>query len=232
MLPLNKIFTQASAPIINRYSEPLERLMAEYGINTTLRQAHFFAQLATESGELRFTEENLKYSAARLLQVFPRYFKSHAAAQAVAYDPEKIANIVYANRIGNGDAASGDGYTFRGRGLIQLTGRANYDAYVRHLKTVPSSLLDNETVIVLQGGTPSHQYKDITAAIAPLLVSPEHAVRSACWFWKSNGLNEMADSGDSDAVVTAVSKRVNGGTNGLDKRRVYFNRALYALKNM
>ena len=232
MLPFNRIFTQAKPLTINKYAEPLTRLMAEYGIDTPLRQAHFLAQLAHESGELRYTEENLGYSATRLMQVFPKYFKTNAAAQAAAYNPEKIANIVYANRIGNGDERSGDGYTFRGRGLIQLTGRANYEAYIKHLQTVGEKHLDAQSIVILHGGTPSHPYPDRAAAIANLLSMPEHAVRSACWFWQSHGLNELADRGDTDAVVENITKKINGGKNGLSQRRVYFYRAIVVLKNI
>lgn len=232
MIPFNKIFAQASSSTIAKYAEPLLRLMTEYRINTPLRQAHFLSQLAHESGELRYTEENLKYSATRLMQVFPKYFKTTAQAQAAAYNPEKIANIVYANRMGNGDEASGDGYTFRGRGLIQLTGRNNYQAYINHLRANGHRNLDAQTIVILQGGTPSHPYPDTAAAMAPLLSMPEHAVRSACWFWLSNGLNEIADRGATDAVVEQITRKINGGKNGLSQRLVYFYRALVVLKNM
>lgn len=228
-IPFARIFTSASRAVIAQYEQALTRLMAEYDINTTLRQAHFLSQIAQESGELRFTEENLKYSASRLLQVFPRYFKSLPAAQAVAFDPQRIANIVYANRIGNGDTASGDGYRFRGRGLIQLTGRANYEAYVRHLLTLSPEHLDDHTRELLSGHS---NVSDQASAIASLISQPEHAVRSACWFWQRNGLNALADRGGNDSAVELVTRRVNGGTNGLSQRKVYFYRALVVLKNM
>ena len=229
-IPFAKIFTSASRAVIAQYEQPLLRLMDEYGITTVRRRAHFLSQIAQESGELRFVEENLRYSATRLMQVFPKYFRTSAASHAAAFNPEAIANIVYANRIGNGDTASGDGYRFRGRGLIQLTGRANYAAYVRHLQSVPSDRLDAATRDVLSGRSAADA--DVVAAIAPLLAQPEHALRSACWFWQSNGLNELADRGETDAVVELVTRRVNGGTNGLSQRKVYFYRALLVLKNM
>lgn len=227
MIPFQKIFTQAPPSTISKYAEPLSRLMAEYHIDTPLRQAHFLAQIALESGELSHTEENLKYSATRLIQVFPKYFKSLAEARAVAYIPDRIANIVYANRIGNGDAKSGDGYTFRGRGLIQLTGRANYGAYVNHLLNIDPHCLDEQSLAIIHASNPDH-----AAAISPLLSLPEHAVRSACWFWQRNGLNELADLGETDSVVQRITRKVNGGTNGLSQRRVYFYRAIVVLKNM
>lgn len=226
MLPFNKIFTQASTAVINKYAEPLTRLMAEYGISTPLRKAHFLAQLAHESGELRYTEENLKYSASRLMQVFPKYFRTNADARAAAYDPERIANIVYANRMGNGDERSGDGYLFRGRGLIQLTGRANYQTFLDHLFTLPKSILDSST------DSSIHYPFGPLEKLAPLLSSPELAVRSACWYWQSRGLNEMADAGATDAVVEKITRKVNGGTNGLSQRLVYFYRALVVLNNV
>ena len=222
------IFTQASATIINRYSSILDRLMPEYGIDTPLRKAHFLAQLAVESGELRYTEEKLKYSYTRLMQVFPRYFRTTAAARAAAYNPEAIANVVYANRLGNGDTASGDGYRFRGRGLIQLTGRSNYTAFLHHLLSeVPHDRLDDKVRALATDRTLS----DPTATLADMVSSPELAVRSACWFWKKNGLNTLADTGDTDAVVTAITRRVNGGTNGLASRKVYFYRAITIFRN-
>lgn len=221
MLQLNKIFTQANPSAINKYAEPLMRLMPEYGINTPLRQAHFMAQIAQESGEFRFTEENLNYSATRLLKVFPKYYRTTAQAKGAAYQPEVIANTVYANRMGNGDAASGDGYLFRGRGLIQLTGRNNYQSFLDHLLSLPK-------------GSVSQLPPDVVSPdrLAPLLSNPELAVRSACYFWQSNGLNTIADLGSTDAVVEKVSRRVNGGKNGLSQRLVYFYRAIVMLKNM
>lgn len=226
MLPFHKIFTQASTAVINKYAEPLTRLMPEYGINTPLRQAHFFAQLAHESSELRYTEENLRYSATRLMQVFPKYFKTSAQAQAAAYNPERLANIVYANRMGNGDEQSGDGFLFRGRGLIQLTGRTNYQKFLEHLFTLPKSILDSAT------DSSIHYPFGPLEKLAPLLSTPELAVRSACFYWQSHGLNELADRGETDAVVEQITRRINGGTNGLSQRRVYFYRALVVLKNM
>lgn len=216
--------TEAHRRILRQYVEPLNRLMPEYGINTPLRQAHFLAQLAHESGEFRYTEENLKYSAARLREVFPKYFKTQTEANNAAYNPERIANTVYANRYGNGSFDSGDGYRFRGRGLIQTTFRANYDAFMKHLLTIPKSKLDPATDAAI------HCPFQPLDKLAPLLAKPELAVRSACYYWKSHKLNEYADTGATDAVVTGITRIINGGTNGNSMRQVYFYRAQLALK--
>jgi putative chitinase len=141
--------------------------------------------------------ENLNYSAEGLLKTFPKYFNAETAA-ASARKPERIANRVYANRMSNGNEESGDGWKFRGRGCIQLTGRANYTAYDQ---AVPENVLEN-----------------------PDLVAGALALDSAGWFWKTNGLNKIADAGD----VTAVTKRVNGGTHGLADRQSRYS-ALIAL---
>lgn len=205
-----------SASVAGRYVRPLTVLMEEYGINTRRRQAHFIAQIAQESGELRYTAENLNYSVQGLLKTFRKYFKSEAEAQAYARQPEKIANRVYANRLGNGDERSGDGWRFRGHGLIQLTGRSNYAAYLAHLQEVARK-------------NPSFSVPAIEQ-LPELLSQPEHAVRSACWFWQKNGLNTLADGLANDAVVTAITRRINGGTNGLTQRKMYFYRAMMALQ--
>lgn len=228
---LERICSSASKPMTDshrrmlaQYVEPLTRLMPEYGIDTPLRQAHFLAQLAHESGEFKYTEENLKYSATRLREVFPKYFKTLAEAQAAAYNPERIANTVYANRYGNGDFQSGDGFRFRGRGLIQTTFRANYQAFHKHLLSIPKAKLDSETDSAI------HCPFDPVAKLSSLLSKPELAVRSACYYWQSRKLNEYADTGATDAVVTGITRVVNGGTNGLSQRKVYFYRAKLAIK--
>lgn len=228
---LERICTSASRPmtdshrrILSQYVEPLTRLMPEYGINTPLRQAHFLAQLAHESGEFKSTEENLKYSATRLREIFPKYFKTSADAQAAAYNPERIANTVYANRYGNGAYDTGDGFRFRGRGLIQTTFRANYQSFMTHLLSLPKSKLDSATDAAI------HCPFNPLDKLAPLLARPELAVRSACYYWKSRKLNEYADQGASDAIVTGITRVINGGTNGLSQRKVYFYRAQLAMK--
>ena len=171
-------------------------VMEKFGVNTPLRLAHFLAQCGHESGGFRLTQENLNYSAKGLMGIFKKYFPTQALADAYARKPEKIANKVYGNRMGNGPEASGEGFKFRGRGYIQLTGKQNYTAFDA---AVPDDILAN-----------------------PDLVSTKHALASAAWFWKKNGLNLIADTGSSTEVVTKITKRVNGGTIGLADRIKHF----------
>lgn len=171
-------------------------VMENFGVNTPLRLAHFLAQCGHESGGFRLTQENLNYSAKGLMGIFKKYFPTQALADAYARKPEKIANRVYGGRMGNGLEASGEGYKFRGRGYIQLTGKSNYAAFDL---AVADDILAN-----------------------PDLVSTKHALASAAWFWKKNGLNLIADTGSSAEVVTKITKRVNGGTIGLPDRIKHF----------
>lgn len=173
--------------------------MARFAIDTPARQAMFLAQLAHESGELRHVVENLNYSAAALRRVWPSRFTDEDA-ERYSRKPEKIANRAYANRMGNGDEASGDGWRFRGRGLIQITGRDNY-------RTCGAAL-----------------DRDFIAAPDEMAARP-WSVLSAGWFWDSRGLNTIADRGD----VEAVTRRINGGTNGLDDRLEFYDRARVTL---
>ncbi len=176
---------------------------AKFQINTPLRLAHFLAQCGHESGGFRLTQENLNYSAKGLTGIFKKYFPTEAAATPYARNPQKIANKVYANRMENGSEASGDGYKFRGRGYIQLTGRANYTAFG---KSIGEDIVNN-----------------------PDIVSGKHALLSAAWFWSKNGLNKLADGGASDATVTSITKRVNGGTIGLADRIKHFKEYYHLL---
>jgi putative chitinase len=179
-----------------RWLAPLNQAMAEWAIDTPHRQAAFLAQTLHESGQFRHVSENLHYSADRLRHIWPARFRSDEEAQACAGNPERLANKVYANRLGNGDEASSDGWNYRGRGLIQLTGRDNYD---RCASALTLDLL----------------------AQPDLLQEPEGAARSAAWFWANNKLNELADpKPDSDAAegFTQITKRINGGTVGLEAR--------------
>jgi len=169
---------------------------AKFNINTPLRLAHFLAQCGHESGGFRATQENLNYSAKGLMGIFRKYFPNEALANAYARQPVKIASKVYGNRMGNGNEASGEGYKFRGRGYIQLTGKENYTAFG---KAIGEDILSN-----------------------PDVVSSKYALLSAAWFFTKNGLHKMADSGASDAVVTQITKRVNGGTIGLADRIKHF----------
>jgi putative chitinase len=169
---------------------------AKFGINTPLRLAHFLAQCGHESGGFRATQENLNYSAKGLMGIFKKYFPSEALANSYARQPAKIAGKVYANRMGNGSEASGEGYKFRGRGYIQLTGKENYTAFGKSIG------------------------EDMT--VTPDKVAGPYALLSAAWFFSKNGLHRMADEGSSDAVVTKITKRVNGGTIGLPDRIKHF----------
>jgi putative chitinase len=176
--------------------EQIPAVSEKFGVNTPLRLAHFLAQCGHESGGFRLTQENLNYSAKGLQGIFKKYFPSEAVALQYQRNPQKIANKVYASRMGNGDEASGDGFKFRGRGYIQLTGKTNYSAFD---KTVDD---------------------DITAN--PDLVATKYPLLSAAWFWSKNGLNTIADAGATDEVVTKATKKVNGGTIGLADRIKHF----------
>lgn len=187
--------------------EPLNAAMKEWAINTPERMAAFLAQIAHESSELRRLEENLNYSAARLRAVWPKRFPNDATAKRYANDPQRLANYVYAGRMGNGDAASGDGWKFRGRGLIQLTGRSNHAAAKAAL------------------GLDLIRSPDLLRELLP-------AARSAGWFWKSRGLNELADTNpedDDDEDFVAITSLINGGKAGLADRIAYWGKAKRSL---
>jgi len=187
-------------PYIDHWYDALEQLLDDYEINTPQRVAAFIAQCAHESGNFVFIKENLNYKAASLRKVFPKYFPSDELAAQYANKPEMIANRVYANRMGNGDEASGDGYRYCGRGLIQLTGKDNYTFFAGSL--------------------------DISVEeAAEYLTTFEGAAQSACWFWESNNLNALADKGD----ILTLTKRINGGTIGLEDRIKHYNHALHVL---
>ena len=171
-------------------------VQSQFGINTTLRLAHFLAQAGHESGGFRLTQENLNYGAKGLVGLFGKYFTPTSAAE-YERKPEKIANVIYANRMGNGSTISGDGWKYHGRGYIQLTGKDNYTAFGKSIGV------------------------DICAN--PDLVATTYALASAAWFWSKNKLNEIADGGSSVEVVTKITKRVNGGTIGLQDRIKHFN---------
>ncbi len=183
--------------------DSIPEVASKFAINTPLRVAHFLAQCGHESGGFRVTQENLNYSAKGLNGIFRKYFPTEAAAAAYARNPQKIANKVYANRMANGSEASGDGYKFRGRGYIQLTGRDNYTQFG---KAIGVDIPNN-----------------------PDLVSSKYALASAAWFWSKNGLNKLADGGATDTVVTSITKRVNGGTIGLADRIKHFKEYYHLL---
>jgi putative chitinase len=171
-------------------------VMEKFQINTPLRLAHFLAQCGHESGGFRLTKENLNYSAKGLMGIFKKYFPTEALANQYARNPEKIANKVYGNRMGNGPESSGEGFKYCGRGYIQLTGKDNYTAFGKAIN------------------------EDLTKD--PTVVAGKHALLSAAWFFSKNGLHKLADGGATDAVVTQITKRVNGGTIGLADRIKHF----------
>ena len=179
--------------------EGLCNQLPQFAIVTPARVAGFISQCQHESADFTALSENLNYSAKGLAGTFRKYFPSEAEATPYARKPEKIANRVYANRMGNGAEASGDGFKFRGRGLVQLTGRANY--------TQCSKDLFGDDCLV--------QNPD-------LVCEPEYAVLSACWFWHKNRLNDICDRGD----VVLLSKRINGGTLGLADRIHHWNECI------
>ena len=176
--------------------------IAKFELNTPLRLAHFLAQSGHESGGFKAVNENLNYGAKGLLGIFKKYFPTEEKAKLYERKPEKIANLVYGSRMGNGAETSGEGYKFRGRGYIQLTGKDNYKAFDA---VVTESIVDN-----------------------PDLVATKYPLLSAAWFFHKNGLHKIADKGATDAVVTEVTKRVNGGTIGLADRIKHF-KEYYAL---
>jgi putative chitinase len=179
-------------------------VMSTFKIDTALRLSHFLAQCGHESAGFKAVQENLNYGAKGLLGIFKKYFPTETKALQYERKPEKIANLVYGSRMGNGDEASGDGYKFRGRGYIQLTGKNNYVAFGKAIN------------------------EDITTN--PDLVATKYPLLSAAWFWSSNGLNTLADKGADDASVTAITKRVNGGTIGLPDRIKHFKEYYTLLK--
>ena len=190
-------------PYVDHWHRALAQLLPDYEINTPQRIAAFIAQCAHESGEFMILKENLNYKAATLRKIFPKYFPTDEMANQYASLPNKqeaIANLVYANRMGNGGPETGDGYRYCGRGLLQLTGKDNYSRFA--------------------------QYAGIAVEDAPEYIeSPRGAVHSACWFWYTNDLNTYADAAD----FTGMTKRINGGTIGLDDRIKHYNHAVEVL---
>jgi putative chitinase len=168
----------------------------KFAINSALRLAHFLAQTGHESGGFKFKSENLNYSAEILRKVFPKYFPDIVVAKQYERKPEAIASRVYGGRMGNGPEATKEGFKYKGRGYIQLTGKDNYKAFDA---TVPEDILAN-----------------------PDLVATQYPLLSAAWFWNSRKLNSIADQGATDEVVTKITKLVNGGTIGLADRIKHF----------
>ena len=190
-------------PYVQNWHNALVQLFPDYEIDTPKRMAAFIAQCSHESAGFMILTENLNYKAATLRKIFPKYFPDDATAQRYASMPNKqeaIANKVYANRMGNGDEASGDGFRYRGRGLIQLTGKQNYSWFAASLEITPEEATE-------------------------YLGTFEGAAQSACWFWETNKLNQWADKGD----IVTLTKRINGGTIGLDDRIKHYEHALHVL---
>jgi putative chitinase len=181
----------------------IPEVASKFEINTPLRLAHFLAQCGHESGGFKLTKENLNYSAKGLNGIFKKYFPTLESAVPYERKPEKIANKVYGGRMGNGTEASGEGWKFHGRGFIQLTGKENYTAFT---KSIGEDCIAN-----------------------PDLVASKYALASAAWFFNKNGLHKMADGGSTDAVVTSITKRVNGGTIGLPDRIKHFKEYYHLL---
>jgi putative chitinase len=176
----------------------IKQVIVKYKIDKPLRLAHFLSQIAHESGDFKFVAENLNYSSEGLLKTFPKYFKDKATADKYARNPEMIGSRVYASRMGNGDEASKEGFKFRGRGYLQLTGKDNYKAF--------TTFIGEDCVLV------------------PDLVATKYPMDSAIWFFNKNGLWAICDKGDSLAVITELTKRINGGTHGLDDRANKFKK--------
>ena len=187
-------------PYVDHWVEALNQLLPDYEINTPKRVAAFIAQCAHESGGFKFLSENLNYKAESLMKVFPKYFHDIGTAKQYEKQPAKIANKIYADRMGNGPESSGDGFKYRGRGLIQLTGKTNYEWFAASLEIS-------------------------SAEASEYLETFEGAAQSACWFWENNNLNKWADAGD----IEKMTKIINGGTIGLEDRKKHYNHMLHVL---
>jgi putative chitinase len=189
--------TITTPELADRWVDALNETCERFAIDSPFRIAGFLSNTAHESGGFNFVKENLNYSAASLMRVWPSRFPSVEIAQRYAMNPEKIANRAYADRMGNRDEASGDGWKYMGRGLIQLTGKNNYVAY--------SMACDNEAL----------QKPEIVE-------QPKYAAESAGWFWDVNRLNSLADAQD----VGGMCRRINGGYNGLDDRQMKYSKVM------
>lgn len=190
-------------PYVEHWHHALEQLFPDYDINTPKRMAAFIAQCSHESGGFMVLKENLNYKAATLRKIFPKYFPNDQIANDYASRPNKqvaIASKVYANRMGNGDEASQEGWKFCGRGLIQLTGKSNYQAFADSLEM---------------------DINDVPEYLATF----EGAAQSACWYWETNKLNQWADISD----ILTLTKRINGGLIGYEDRKKHYDHALHVL---
>ena len=195
MIPRNKY--------VSYWYHALEQLLPDYDITTPKRIAAFVAQCAHESAEFTVIQENLNYKATALRRLFPKYFPTDELAEQYASKPNKqqaIANRIYASRMGNGDEFSGDGFRFRGRGLIQLTGKTNVTNFAESIGISPQEAIE-------------------------YLETFEGASQSACFFWENQKLNEFADRGD----ILMMTKRINGGTIGLEDRKKHYAHCLHIM---
>ena len=193
---LQSLFNKTKSTVIESFVDPINKTLEKFEINTASRIAMFLAQIGHESGGLNFTKENLNYKAESLVKVFPKYFRN-VDPNLYARNPEKIANRVYGGRMGNGPEETGEGYKYRGRGLIQLTGKDNYTRFAHEMG------MDLEEAVTY-------------------LETTEGAAMSAGWFWNSRKLNEVADTGD----IVKSTKLINGGAIGLHERTKNYNEAL------
>lgn len=195
-------FAQLISHNTSEWYQALVNNLPQYDINTPERVAAFIAQCAHESGGFKRLKENLNYKWESLRRVFPKYFPTDELAQEYAHKQEQIANRIYGSRMGNGDESSGDGFRYCGRGLIQLTGKNNYTKFAESMGMAVEE-------------------------VPALLETYDGAVKSACWFWSSNNLNQYADSGD----ILTMTKRINGGTIGLEDRIKHYNHAMEVLQH-
>jgi putative chitinase len=196
------LFPNAQDP--DGWAEAMNNVFPTYDINTPQRVAAFLAQCGHESGGWTVFEENLNYSAQGLCKVFPKYFPNMDIATQYQKQPEKIANRIYSSRMGNGDESSGDGYKYRGRGPIQLTGRSNYTQFAKDMFDDWQNVVDNPDWVT---------------------ADRDFALMSAIWFWNKNGLNVQADNGD----IKLMTKKINGGYIGLDDRIKHYNECINLL---
>jgi putative chitinase len=195
-------FAQLISHNTPEWYQALVNNLPQYDIHTPERVAAFIAQCAHESGGFKRLKENLNYKWESLRRVFPKYFATDDVAQEYAHKPEQIANRIYGSRMGNGDESSGDGFRYCGRGLIQLTGRNNYTKFAESMGMAVEE-------------------------VPALLETYDGAVKSACWFWSSNNLNQWADASD----ILTLTKRINGGTIGLEDRIKHYNHAMEVLQH-
>ena len=198
----HSLFPLAQDP--QSWADSMNEVFPNYDINTPQRVAAFLAQCGHESGGWTVFEENLNYSAQGLMKVFPKYFPTADLANAYAKQPEKIANRIYGGRMGNGPEDSGDGYKYRGRGPIQLTGKDNYRAFAKEMFDDWENLFENPDWVT---------------------ADRDFALMSAIWFWNKNKLNVQADAGD----IKLMTKKINGGYIGLEDRIKHYNEAIHLL---